>query len=266
MNDLQLDDAAIGAGVGLLAWVAAVWFACLEIEIEGDLPWARGNCHTWKVLYEMCGQRGVGACGSRDHKEDEEEKITIGLPLTGYHLTMFTTLFLVATCSVVVTHALSEGSSPAMSSVCFASFFYALVVALEDSAWYSLNYLTQRSAFDAKGGACVVRLKRYAIIFVVVTVLYVGSESLLSFERGTNLVSDSLTKSAATYAGLLASLVMLVPLEKWVVAPFLYKPLRRRLVAATRVPAGDKHDCAPKSGDVPLLVPCTALPRLRMSA
>ena len=263
---MRLEDAATGACVGFLAWIAAIWFACLEIEIEGDLPWARGNCHTWKVLYELCGQKGVGACGSRDHKEEGKTKITIGLPLTGYHLTMFTTLFLVATCSVVVTHVLSQRSSPSMSSVCFASFFYALVVALEDSAWYSLNYLTKRSAFDAEGGACVVRLKRYAIIFVVVTATYVASEAFLSFERGTAFVSDALPKSVATYAGLLASLVLLIPFEKWLIAPFLYEPLRRRLVASTRVPAGDRQDCAPKSGEVPLLVPCTALPSLRMSA
>ena len=101
----------------LSAYIAGLVFAWLEIEIEGAYAWSRDNPHTWRWESGICGN---------------------GLPLTGYHLTMFATILLVTMGTLAMDHAMSNRPVQ-WSSLLSGLAYYFYVVLLEDYEWYVYN-------------------------------------------------------------------------------------------------------------------------------
>ena len=162
MVDNGVGNAAlIGLGFALASWITGTVFAWLEIEIEGPFAWSRDNPHTWRR--QVCG---FGICLN-------------GLPLTGYHLTMFTMVLLVAY-GTYATQLLLNGGSANWADVLAVANFYVFVILIEDAQWYRYNseYKRLRENFeyndvirDPFGGTCN-RIARYVINFVIFLVLW----------------------------------------------------------------------------------------------
>lgn len=174
--------------LSVAVWWTAVWFAWLEIEIEGPHAWARANRYTWKVGYNACGQ-GCGLCGVRTLRRTtpnvpaKSPPVEEGLPLTGYHLTMFTSVLLFHLVGVYGLKSL-QNESLKVSDVGFVLLIYALVVALEDAFWYQFNYLHKQcgtpGAFDLHGFR--QRLTRYFVVSVVIVFLWFVSHACLAYD------------------------------------------------------------------------------------
>lgn len=162
MTDNGVGHAAlIGLGFALASWITGTVFAWLEIEIEGPFAWSRDNPHTWRR--QVCG---FGICLN-------------GLPLTGYHLTMFTTVLLFAY-GTYATQLLLNGNSTNWADVLATANFYVFVVLLEDAQWYRYNseYKRLRESVDYAGmirdpfGGTCNRIARYVLNFLIFVALW----------------------------------------------------------------------------------------------
>ena len=201
----------------LLTYATSVMFAWLEIEIEGAFAWSRDNPHTWRLALG-------GICGNK-------------LPLTGYHLTMFLTVFL-ATFGGYLTSALLMGTSVSVESLCAVGAFYTAVVLLEDNAWYVYNQefrsggdFAQRDPF----GGFRNRITRYCLACLLFASLWGCSYGGLSADMCADLARVVMTICAL----LLLERVTLLP---------LYDCIRARLIKSDRVTAAMNYKLSDSNG------------------
>lgn len=149
------------------AYIAGVVFAWLEIEIEGAYAWSRDNPHTWRYAAGLCIN---------------------GLPLTGYHLTMFSTILLVTMGTLSVDHAM--GNRNVTWSALFSGLaYYFYVVLIEDYEWYVYNqeYKTLKAMERARApfGTIWNRYGRYALNLCVFVPCWILSFGLRASDEPT---------------------------------------------------------------------------------
>jgi len=135
-------DGTSGVLLALTAYATGLMFAWLEIEIEGAYPWSRDNPHTWRLSLG-------GICIN-------------GLPLTGYHLTMFATVLMVAFGSHIFERVIG-GYRPAWETFFAVMAYYFYVVLIEDYEWYVYNQEYKLAGARAPFGSCTNRYGRYVL-------------------------------------------------------------------------------------------------------
>jgi hypothetical protein len=114
-----------GALVTLVLYVAALFLAMMEVEVEGPEGWATGMDYTWK---DTSSSHGI--CGD-------------GLPTTGYHITnnlVVYSLLVAGFTSAAITFSFAEELLPSrfiLLLACHIHYFF-----MEDDAWFALNPYT----------------------------------------------------------------------------------------------------------------------------
>lgn len=214
------------------AWIVGTVFAWVEIEIEGPFAWSRDNPHTWR--WQL-----AGICGNR-------------LPLTGYHLTMFLTVFLLPYGAYAVLRSMN-GDGVDWSDMFTIGAYYTLLVLIEDAQWYVYNMEfnnevnvinadnLELQTRDPFGGTCN-RVSRYLMNFIVFVVcwsvqlwLREDDHSLRTASIEWFAVSGWSNDSKYVFTGCLMVLVIIATsaglflLQIYTIVPG-YKWIRRRLV------------------------------------
>lgn len=188
-----------GAFIGGFACFFALVLACLEIEIEGKDGWAK-NLPTWRRKAVVCGNR----------------------PWTGYHTALALTLISSTVSGAVVNATIYEQSTAGSSALLLLSAF-VLVMALEDSYWYNLNYIFHEAV--RRGDASdhfnlTSRIALYAFCISISFGLWVLG--MLAWS------ATNIPFGCAIYGFALFALVLLEPLVRLIVSP-TYRFIRMQL-------------------------------------
>ena len=186
-----------GCSVAAFACWTSFCLACLEIEIEGAHGWAL-NLPTWR-------RRSV-CCGSR--------------PLTGYHTSLALTMISMSVLGAF-TGAVVLGDANGGANVLLCLSIFVLIMALEDSYWYVLNYMFHAAV--KRGEAqdhfeLATRLKMYGTLLVISFVLW-----LLGF-----VAIDNASQGGTAYGFVLLTLVILELVVRSVLRP-LHQSIRQQL-------------------------------------
>lgn len=202
----------VAVAFSLTTYVVGIVFAWLEIEIEGPYAWSRDNPHTWRLSLG-------GICLN-------------GLPLTGYHLTMFATVFLVAMGSYA-TDCILEGRGATAPSLFSVGAFYTYTVLIEDYEWYVYNQDYKKIATArAPFGSCCNRYLRYVLnlcIFVpcwlLAFALRPSDASIFRHLPTSHNTGDQLIHGVFILLAVFVSTACLLVVERCTLVP-LYKLIR----------------------------------------
>lgn len=210
------DVFVVGVVLACITYVTAVWFAWVEIEIEGEWAWAKDNPHSWRVQLRMPGKCGI--CGN-------------GLPLTGYHLTQFTTV-LAATFSGWLAIGITFGETLNISRALVVGAVYTQTVLIEDNAWYVYNMefaraVQERGIINPFGGFCN-RIGRYVVNIALQLALWFGAFLFRAMDESVN-ASEATLFAFASWVAMQSTVAVLLLVERLTLVP-LYRTVRSRLV------------------------------------
>lgn len=203
----------VGLVLASVSYWTGLFFAWLEIEIEGPHPWASSNRYTWR-----CGR---GVCGN-------------GLPLTGYHLTMFVMVLSMGLGSYVVVRLLGWQALEIADLLAVIAFYF-YVVLVEDYEWYNYNHEFRETRGALPFGSEGNRVLRYAINFLVLSVFWVAAYTL----------RNTLTGALFSLGYSVAWMALILIVEQFTLLP-LYTKIRKNAVDHTARhydEAGGDHGC-----------------------